>query len=151
MMMPVASTAPDKPAARAKGTVKPSDMPITMSRTVSEAVKCFSACGVCGIGRSLAFLEIAFAALQLVPVGTRENSKNDSSRKSLTCGYSQARATGLEPATTGSTVRYSNQLSYAPSTISTRLPARDFTSADNTGKAGDPAFQSAQRARIPLV
>jgi hypothetical protein len=26
----------------------------------------------------------------------------------------QARATGLEPATTGSTVRYSNQLSYAP-------------------------------------
>ena len=27
---------------------------------------------------------------------------------------SQARATGLEPATTGSTVRYSNQLSYAP-------------------------------------
>ena len=27
----------------------------------------------------------------------------------------QARATGLEPATTGSTVRYSNQLSYAPS------------------------------------
>lgn len=27
---------------------------------------------------------------------------------------SLARATGLEPATTGSTVRYSNQLSYAP-------------------------------------
>src|SRR5215217_1578622 len=27
---------------------------------------------------------------------------------------SSARATGLEPATTGSTVRYSNQLSYAP-------------------------------------
>ena len=26
----------------------------------------------------------------------------------------QARATGLEPATTGSTVQYSNQLSYAP-------------------------------------
>ena len=42
-------------------------------------------------------------------------SENDSSRKSLTCGYScLARATGLEPATTGSTVRYSNQLSYAP-------------------------------------
>src|SRR5437773_4913221 len=31
------------------------------------------------------------------------------------CGYfCLARATGLEPATTGSTVRYSNQLSYAP-------------------------------------
>jgi hypothetical protein len=28
--------------------------------------------------------------------------------------FSQARATGIEPATTGSTVRYSNQLSYAP-------------------------------------
>jgi hypothetical protein len=28
--------------------------------------------------------------------------------------FSSARATGLEPATTGSTVRYSNQLSYAP-------------------------------------
>jgi arsenate reductase len=38
MMMAVASTAPDKPAARAKGTVRPSDMPTTMSRTVSEAV-----------------------------------------------------------------------------------------------------------------
>ena len=37
------------------------------------------------------------------------------SRKSLTYGYLRlARATGLEPATTGSTVRYSNQLSYAP-------------------------------------
>ena len=29
-------------------------------------------------------------------------------------GFLTARATGLEPATTGSTVRYSNQLSYAP-------------------------------------
>ena len=28
--------------------------------------------------------------------------------------FRQARATGLEPATTGSTVRYSNQLSYVP-------------------------------------
>lgn len=36
--------------------------------------------------------------------------------KSLSC---LARATGLEPATTGSTVRYSNQLSYAPKEIST--------------------------------
>lgn len=31
-----------------------------------------------------------------------------------TGGSQAARATGLEPATTGSTVRYSNQLSYAP-------------------------------------
>ena len=37
------------------------------------------------------------------------------SRKSLTYGSLRlARATGIEPATTGSTVRYSNQLSYAP-------------------------------------
>jgi hypothetical protein len=37
------------------------------------------------------------------------------SRKLVACGFLlQARATGLEPATTGSTVRYSNQLSYAP-------------------------------------
>src|SRR5262249_51576730 len=33
-----------------------------------------------------------------------------------------ARATGLEPATTGSTVRYSNQLSYAPSDTVLILP-----------------------------
>src|SRR5581483_5183761 len=48
-MMPLDSTAPDRPAASAKGTVRPSDMPITMSRTAAEAVKCFSTCGVCGI------------------------------------------------------------------------------------------------------
>ena len=34
--------APDKPAARAKGTVRPSDTPMMMSRTISPAVKCFS-------------------------------------------------------------------------------------------------------------
>src|SRR5256885_16402293 len=48
MMTRVDSTAPDRPAARAKGTVSPSDIPITMSRIVSEAVKCFSTCGVWG-------------------------------------------------------------------------------------------------------
>src|SRR5271166_4383963 len=53
MIRAVESTAPDSPAARAKGTVKPSDMPMTMSRTVSEAVKCFSMCGVCGIRHHL--------------------------------------------------------------------------------------------------
>jgi hypothetical protein len=41
--------------------------------------------------------------------------RNGRSRKALTYGsLRQARATGIEPATTGSTVRYSNQLSYAP-------------------------------------
>src|SRR5579859_2158192 len=48
-MMAVEVVAPDSPAARAKGTVKPSDMPITISRIVSPAVKCCSTCGVCGI------------------------------------------------------------------------------------------------------
>jgi hypothetical protein len=38
-MMWVSAIAPVNPAARAKGTVKPSDMPITTSRTASPAVK----------------------------------------------------------------------------------------------------------------
>ena len=38
-------TAADRPAASAKGTVSPSAMPITTSRTVSVVVKCFSTCG----------------------------------------------------------------------------------------------------------
>src|SRR5437868_7134220 len=42
-------------------------------------------------------------------------SGNDESRKLFDSRLLRsARATGLEPATTGSTVRYSNQLSYAP-------------------------------------
>src|SRR5450755_1724254 len=47
-MIEVVLTAPDNPAARANGTVRPSDIPITISRTVSPAVKCCSMCGVCG-------------------------------------------------------------------------------------------------------
>src|ERR1700694_1418383 len=49
MIIVVELTAPERPAARANGTVNPSDMPITMSRTASPAVKCRSICGVCGI------------------------------------------------------------------------------------------------------
>src|SRR5579883_2820024 len=48
-MMLVELTAPESPAASAKGTVRPSDMPMTISRTVSPAVKCCSTCGVWGI------------------------------------------------------------------------------------------------------
>ena len=40
----------------------------------------------------------------------------------------KARPTGLEPATTGSTVRYSNQLSYAP------VAAADFRRINRVGK-----------------
>src|SRR4051812_37212127 len=47
-------TAPARPAARANGTVKPSDMPMTTSRTVSEPVKCCSTCG--------AWIDIGFAS-----------------------------------------------------------------------------------------
>ena len=36
---PVCATAPVRPAASANGTVSPSDIPITMSRTVALAVK----------------------------------------------------------------------------------------------------------------
>ncbi len=39
-----ATAAPDIPAAMAKGTVNPSDMPMTISRTMSEAMKCRSVC-----------------------------------------------------------------------------------------------------------
>src|SRR5579864_5695515 len=48
-MMRVVVSAPESPAASANGTVSPSAIPITMSRTNSEAVKCFSTCSVCGI------------------------------------------------------------------------------------------------------
>src|SRR5512141_2571034 len=48
IMMCEASTAPVSPAAKAKGTVRPSAMPITMSRTTSEDWKCFSTWGVRG-------------------------------------------------------------------------------------------------------
>src|SRR5580704_5022104 len=52
-MMRVAATAPERPAARANGTVSPSAMPITTSRTNSEAVKCDSMCWAWGIAPSL--------------------------------------------------------------------------------------------------
>src|SRR5713226_3752211 len=48
-MIRVVVSAPDSPAASANGTVSPSAIPITISRTNSDAVKCFSTCGVCGI------------------------------------------------------------------------------------------------------
>src|SRR5277367_1057579 len=48
-IMRVVVSAPDNPAANAKGTVRPSAIPMTTSRTKSEAVKCDSTCSVCGI------------------------------------------------------------------------------------------------------
>src|SRR5437867_6416796 len=43
---PVLPTAPESPAASANGTVSPSDIPITTSRTVGPPAKCPSACVV---------------------------------------------------------------------------------------------------------
>src|SRR5437867_9967362 len=48
-MIELASRAPVSPAARAKGTVRPSDIPITTSRTTAPAVKWCSTWGVAGI------------------------------------------------------------------------------------------------------
>jgi hypothetical protein len=45
----VDETAAARPAASAKGTVRPPAMPITTSRTVSVAVKCFSTWGLAGM------------------------------------------------------------------------------------------------------
>ena len=42
--------APLSPAASANGTVRPSAMPMTMSRTISPEVKCRSTWWVCGMG-----------------------------------------------------------------------------------------------------
>src|SRR5271157_5807833 len=50
----VEATAPVNPAASAKGTVSPSDIPMTTSRTAAVAVKCFSMCSTVGILASLA-------------------------------------------------------------------------------------------------
>src|SRR5512146_2335146 len=60
--MAVELAIPDSPAASAKGTVSPSDIPITMSLTASEPVKCFSMCGVCGI--LLSIFNCTLASLQ---------------------------------------------------------------------------------------
>src|SRR5579864_7634492 len=56
-MTSVLTTAAERPAARAKGTVRPSAMPITTSRTDSVAVKCFSICGVAGMTISVGDLQ----------------------------------------------------------------------------------------------
>jgi hypothetical protein len=50
----VEETAAARPAANANGTVRPSAIPITTSRTISVAVKCFSMWGVAGMGVSSA-------------------------------------------------------------------------------------------------
>ena len=63
-MIRVVSTAPDKPAARANGTVRPSDIPMTMSRTVSVPVKWRSVWSVWGMGGSYRFALISRVKLR---------------------------------------------------------------------------------------
>src|SRR6185437_13384282 len=53
--MRVDAIAPVSPAARAKGTVKPSAMPMTMSRTAAVEVKCFSRWAVVGMFAPIRF------------------------------------------------------------------------------------------------
>lgn len=66
-MMEDETLAPERPAARAKGTVRPSETPMMMSLTTSPAVKCFSVWG-CSSGRpassSPMLLLILFSAIK---------------------------------------------------------------------------------------
>jgi hypothetical protein len=62
---PVEFTTADRPAARAKGTVNPSDIPMTMSRIVSDEVKCVSTCGV--VASRLPSNRLASCSLPLLP------------------------------------------------------------------------------------
>src|ERR1041385_3570209 len=66
--MPACATAPESPAASADGTVSPSDMPITTSRTISLAVKWRSVCrvsGMCALCRARRCLHVVDQALDL--------------------------------------------------------------------------------------
>jgi hypothetical protein len=65
--MPVDSTTPDRPAAKAKGTVNPSDIPMTMSRIFSEEVKWVSTCGVWGISCAGGSFPVVRRSRLLVP------------------------------------------------------------------------------------
>ena len=58
----VESTAPESPAAKAKGTVRPSDIPMTRSRMTSLPVKCRSTCGVSGECRPPPLSDVPFGA-----------------------------------------------------------------------------------------
>ena len=61
------------------------------------------------------------------PPGGNGRSSQETTKPFASKGFNyEARPTGLEPATTGSTVRYSNQLSYGPNLESSKL-ARSFT------------------------
>src|SRR5216684_4101749 len=62
--MPLDATAPVRPAASANGTVSPSDIPMTTSRSESLPWKWRSTCGVCGM-RPLALRGGAGAGLVL--------------------------------------------------------------------------------------
>src|SRR5437868_832443 len=66
--MPACATAPESPAASANGTVSPSDMPMTTSRTISLAVKWRSVCrvsGMCALCRARRCLHVVHQTLDL--------------------------------------------------------------------------------------
>src|ERR1700719_1220333 len=61
-------TAPESPAARAKGTVSPSAMPITTSRTKFVAMKWVSTCSACAMFNLGMRFQIFLRALHHVPL-----------------------------------------------------------------------------------
>ena len=77
------------------------------------------ACGSCSRWREdLDLVAAAERYRALLEIGREEQVIPGNEKGLLSQAFSSARATGLEPATTGSTVRYSNQLSYAPKLFS---------------------------------
>src|SRR5580704_7636875 len=72
-------TAPERPAAKAKGTVRPSDIPMTMSRTSAVAAKCVSTwagdVGGAGVGsESIAIPEVYLSAVWGLRAGVGSGS-----------------------------------------------------------------------------
>ncbi len=64
-------------------------------------------------------------------------------------GSMKTRATGLEPATTGSTVRYSNQLSYAPGNRMTGLRYRLPATPSETNSTAPVVGDKPSKAEMP--
>src|SRR5579885_291994 len=93
-MTRVCEMAPVRPAASAKGTVSPSDMPMTTSRTASPAVKCFSMCGVSGMVR------IPWRAFAIEFPAWAARRRHDTAKAGAARGRRGTEA-GLMPGTTG--------------------------------------------------
>src|SRR5437762_11154235 len=67
------------------------------------------------------------------PLTPKQETKTARERQRTACGLNKARPTGIEPATTGSTVRYSNQLSYGPKNVRSGSPTGSASTHRWTG------------------